>query len=66
MLDRNGDGKADAWLYDNSQNGSWELSFWDDDHDGTTDLVGHHKDGGPEPTEFESYDAKERRLAAAE
>jgi hypothetical protein len=63
-LDRDGDNQVDGWIYDNDQDGEWDISFWDDNFNGEPELVGHHVDGSSTPTEFESYIAWEKRVAA--
>ncbi|MGH8429837.1 MAG: S1C family serine protease, partial [Solimonas sp.] len=57
-LDKNGDGKTDAWIVDKDRDGRWDISFWDTDFDGKPDLVGYHPDGGLEPSRYEKYQPK--------
>ena len=51
-LDRNGDGKIDAVIFDSNRDGRWDTSEWDSDFDGHFDLVGKHPDGGIKPSSF--------------
>jgi S1-C subfamily serine protease len=62
-LDRNGDGKADAIIFDFKRRGKWDLSFWDEKFQGYWTLVGYHDDGSLKPTRFESYAEFQRRVA---
>lgn len=62
-LDRNGDGKADAIIFDLKRRGKWDLSFWDNDFVGNWTLVGYHDDGSLKPTRFESYATFQKRMA---
>lgn len=57
-MDTNGDGKADAWIFDDDRDGKWDVSYWDTDFDGKPDLIGFHADGGPEPSRLEKYRPK--------
>jgi len=57
-LDKNGDGKADAWIFDENRDGKWDFSLWDIDFDGKPDLIGFHPDGGLKPTRYEKYQPK--------
>jgi hypothetical protein len=63
-LDRNGDGNADAMVFDLKRRGKWDLSFWDDGFTGHWTLVGYHDDGNLKPTRFESYAEFKKRLAS--
>jgi len=63
-LDRNGDGHADAIIFDLKRSGKWDLSFWDDKFEGHWTLVGYHDDGGLKPTRFESYAEFQKRMAS--
>jgi len=63
-LDRNGDGKADAIIFDFKRRAKWDLSFWDDKFQGYWTLVGYHDDGTLKPTRFESYAEFQRRVAS--
>jgi S1-C subfamily serine protease len=63
-LDRNGDGKADAMIFDLKRRGKWDLSFWDEKFQGYWTLVGYHDDGSLKPTRFESYREFQRRVAS--
>jgi hypothetical protein len=63
-LDRNGDGKADAIIFDLKRRGKWDLSFWDEKFQGFWTLVGYHDDGSLKPTRFESYAEFQRRVAS--
>jgi len=42
-------------VLDNDRDGHWDVSYWDTDYDGTTDLVGYHPDGDFEPSEYGPY-----------
>lgn len=57
-MDTNRDRKVDAWIVDTNRDGKWDVSYWDTDFDGKPDLVGHHPDGGLEPTRTEKYQPK--------
>jgi S1-C subfamily serine protease len=57
-LDNNGDGKADAWIFDEDRDGKWDFSLWDTDFDGKPDLIGYHPDGKLKPSRFEKYKPK--------
>jgi hypothetical protein len=63
-LDRNGDGNADAVIFDFQRRKKWDLSFWDEDFKGRWTLVGYHDDGSLKPTRFESYAEFQRRMAS--
>jgi S1-C subfamily serine protease len=63
-LDRNGDGNADAIIFDFQRRKKWDLSFWDEDFKGRWTLVGYHDDGSLKPTRFESYAEFQRRMAS--
>jgi hypothetical protein len=63
-LDRNGDGKADAIIFDFKRRAKWDLSFWDEKFQGHWTLVGYHDDGTLKPTRFESYAEFQRRVAS--
>jgi len=63
-LDRNGDGKADAIIFDFKRRAKWDLSFWDENFQGYWTLVGYHDDGTLKPTRFESYAEFQRRVAS--
>lgn len=63
-LDRNGDGKVDAIIFDLKRRGKWDLSFWDEDYSGQWTLVGYHDDGSLKPTRFESYAEFQKRVAS--
>jgi len=63
-LDRNGDGKADAIIFDFRRRAKWDLSFWDENFQGYWTLVGYHDDGTLKPTRFESYAEFQRRVAS--
>ena len=63
-LDRNGDGRADAIIFDLQRRGRWDLSFWDENFTGQWTLVGYHDDGTLKPTRFESYAEFQRRIAS--
>jgi S1-C subfamily serine protease len=63
-LDRNGDGKADAIIFDFKRRAKWDLSFWDDNFQGHWTLVGYHDDGTLKPTRFESYAEFQKRVAS--
>jgi S1-C subfamily serine protease len=63
-LDRNGDGKVDAIIFDFKRRGKWDLSFWDEKFQGYWTLVGYHDDGSLKPTRFESYAEFQRRIAS--
>jgi S1-C subfamily serine protease len=57
-LDKNGDGQADAWIFDDNRDGKWDFSLWDIDFDGKPDLIGFHPDGGLKPARYEKYTPK--------
>jgi len=63
-LDRNGDGKVDAIIFDLKRRGKWDLSFWDEKFTGQWTLVGYHDDGSLKPTRFESYAEFQKRVAS--
>src|SRR6516165_1869827 len=63
-LDRNGNGKADAIIFDFRRRAKWDLSFWDENFQGYWTLVGYHDDGTLKPTRFESYAEFQRRVAS--
>jgi hypothetical protein len=63
-LDRKGDGKVDAIIFDFKRRGKWELSFWDENFGGHWTLVGYHDDGSLKPTRFESYADFQKRTAS--
>jgi len=63
-LDSNGDGKADAIIFDFKRRAKWDLSFWDENFQGYWTLVGYHDDGTLKPTRFESYAEFQRRVAS--
>ena len=63
-LDRNGDGNADAIIFDFKRREKWDLSFWDEKFQGYWTLVGYHDDGTLKPTRFESYAEFQRRVAS--
>jgi hypothetical protein len=63
-LDRNGDGQADAIIFDFKRRGKWDLSFWDEKFEGHWTLVGYHDDGSLKPTRFESYTEFQKRVAS--
>ena len=63
-LDRNGDGNADAIIFDFKQREKWDLSFWDEKFQGYWTLVGYHDDGTLKPTRFESYAEFQKRIAS--
>ena len=63
-LDRNGDGKVDAIIFDFKRRGKWDLSFWDENYSGQWTLVGYHDDGSLKPTRFESYAEFQKRIAS--
>jgi hypothetical protein len=63
-LDRNGDGNADAVIFDFQRRKKMDLSFWDEDFKGRWTLVGYHDDGSLKPTRFESYAEFQRRMAS--
>ena len=63
-LDRNGDGKADAIIFDFRRRAKWDLSFWDENFQGYWTLVGYHDDGTLKPTRFESYAEFQKRIAS--
>ena len=63
-LDRNGDGRADAVIFDLQRRGKWDLSFWDENFTGRWTLVGHHDDGTLIPSRFESYEEFQKRMAS--
>jgi len=63
-LDRNGDGKADAIIFDFKRRAKWDLSFWDENFQGYWTLVGYHDDGTLKPTRFESYAEFQKRIAS--
>ena len=64
QLDRNGDGKVDAVIFDLKRSWKWDLSFWDDKFEGHWTLVGYHDDGSLKPTRFESYAEFQKRMAS--
>jgi hypothetical protein len=49
-IDRNGDGQADAIIFDFKRSGKWDLSFWDENYNGHWTLVGYHDDGSLKPS----------------
>jgi S1-C subfamily serine protease len=63
-LDRNGDGIADAIIFDLKRRGKWDLSFWDENFEGHWTLVGYHDDGSLKPSRFESYADFQKRTAS--
>jgi hypothetical protein len=63
-LDRNGDGDADAVIFDLKRRSKWDLSFWDENYNGHWTLVGYHDDGSLKPTRFESYAEFQKRMAS--
>jgi S1-C subfamily serine protease len=63
-LDRNGDGNADAIIFDFKRRAKWDLSFWDEKFQGYWTLVGYHDDGSLKPTRFESYAEFQKRMAS--
>ena len=63
-LDRNGDGKADAIIFDFKRRAKWDLSFWDENFTGHWTLVGYHDDGSLAPSRFESYSEFQKRTAS--
>jgi S1-C subfamily serine protease len=62
-LDRNGDGRADAVIFDLQRRGKWDLSFWDENFTGRWTMVGYHDDGTLIPSRFESYAEFQKRKA---
>jgi S1-C subfamily serine protease len=62
-VDRNGDGRPDVIYFDLKQQKKWDLSFWDEKFEGHWSLVGYHPDGKITPSNFESYDVFQHRLA---
>jgi hypothetical protein len=54
-LDRNGDSKPDVVILSYKRDLKWNLSLWDENYDGTWDMVGHHPDGEAKPSRYESY-----------
>ena len=63
-LDRKGDGKVDAIIFDFKRRGKWDLSFWDENFEGHWTLVGYHDDGSLKPSRFESYADFQKRTAS--
>jgi S1-C subfamily serine protease len=63
-LDRNGDGRVDATIFDLKRRGKWDISFWDEKFEGHWTLVGYHDDGTLKPTRFESYAEFQKRIAS--
>ena len=56
VMDKNGDGKADIYYFDEGRDGKWDYSLYDTDFDGKTDVVGIHTDGSITPTRYEPYE----------
>jgi len=55
-MDRNHDSKVDVLVFSFSRNWKrWDLSFLDEDFDGTWDLVGYHDTGELVATRYEPY-----------
>jgi hypothetical protein len=62
--DRNGDGREDVVYFDLKRQVKWDLSLWDENFSGHWTLVGYHPDGSITPTQFESYEVFQKRMAS--
>ena len=64
LLDTTGDGLIDVVLIDVNNDSKWNLSFYDVDADGVTDIVGYHGEESI-PEQFVTYARFEKDMALA-